>query len=148
MMRDAAILDALPAHELTRRVEQHLVRVHVAVIVRCGHRLRIEVIRPRAERADHEAVTLEGVGPRRRLMNATDDGLEIVDAEDPRIEVAIPAHDVERVVIENQLVQRVVLLDEDPEVTLLVVGLEVDRTSNVTLAVRRSLEELTELVAI
>jgi hypothetical protein len=50
--------------------------------------------------------------------------------------------------IEDQLVERTVLLHEDPEVALFVVRPELDGTSNVTLAVRRSLQELTEFVAI
>ena len=36
VVRDGAVLDALAAHELARRVEEHLVGVHVAVVVRCG----------------------------------------------------------------------------------------------------------------
>src|SRR5262245_49908572 len=85
---------------------------------------------------------------RRRLVNASDDRLEIVDAEDPRIEVAVPADDVERVVIEDQLVQRVVLFDEDAEVAFLVVRVELNRPTNVALAIRRTLEQLAEFVAI
>src|ERR1044071_9707120 len=117
-MRDAAILDSLSAHELARRIEQHLVGVHVAVVVRRRHRLWIKVIRARAKRADHEAIALESLMHRRRLVDATHDRLEIVDAEDPRIEVAIPANDVEGMVIEDQLVERIVLLNEYPEVAL------------------------------
>ena len=41
MVRDAPVLDALTAHELTRGVEQYLVRIHVAVVVGDRHRLRI-----------------------------------------------------------------------------------------------------------
>src|SRR6185503_9281025 len=37
MVRDAAELDALPAHELAGRVVQYFVRVHVAVVVRRRH---------------------------------------------------------------------------------------------------------------
>src|SRR6478672_7490655 len=148
VVRDATILDALSAHELARGVEQDLVRVHVAVIVRRGDRLRIEVVWPRAERADHEAIALERLMDRRGLMDPTNDRLEVVDAEDPRIEVAIPTNDVEWVMIEDQLVQRTVLLHENPEVALLVVRPELDGTSNVPLTVRRSLEQLTEFVAV
>ena len=85
---------------------------------------------------------------RRRLMDPTDDRFEVVDAEDPRIEIAIPTNDVEWVMIEDQLIERIVLFDEDAKVTLLVVRPKLDRPSNVTLAVRRSLEQLTEFVAI
>src|SRR5690349_20047070 len=148
MVRHAAVLDALAAHELARRVEQHFVRVHVAVVVRRRDRLRIEVVGPRAERADHETIALERLMDRRRLVNAADDRLEVVDVEDPRVEVAVPSHDVERMVIENELVERVVLLDEDAEVAPLVVRLELDGPADVALAVRRTFEQLAELVAI
>ena len=40
VMRDAAELDSLPAHELTRRVVQHLVGIDVAVVVRRRHGVR------------------------------------------------------------------------------------------------------------
>ena len=50
--------------------------------------------------------------------------------------------------IEDQLIERIVLFDEDAKVTLLVVRPKLDRPSNVALAVRRSLEQLTEFVAV
>ena len=50
--------------------------------------------------------------------------------------------------IEDQLIERIVLFDEDAKVTLLVVRSKLDRASNVALAVRRSLEQLTEFGAI
>ena len=49
VVRDASEFDALATHELTRGVIQDLVRVDVAVVIRRGHRLRIEVVWPRAE---------------------------------------------------------------------------------------------------
>ena len=101
MQRDRAELDPLPAHELARGVVEHLVRVDVAVVVRRGHRLGMEIVRPRAERADDEAVALEGLVHRRRLVHAPDDRLEVVDVERPGIELAVPPDDVERMVIER-----------------------------------------------
>src|SRR5262245_42082143 len=82
------------------------------------------------------------------LVDSTDDRLEIVDAENPRIEVAIPADDVEWMVVEDQLVDRVVLLHKEPEVAFLVVRPELAGTPDVALAERGALEKLTELVAI
>src|SRR5688572_32873321 len=111
MVRDAAELDALAAHELTRRVVQHFVRIHVAVVVRSGYRFRVEIIRTRAEGANNEPVTLESLVDRRRLVHAPYDRLEVVNVERPRIEVAVPTHDVERVVVEHDLVDPVRLLD-------------------------------------
>ena len=100
------------------------------------------------ERADHEAVALEGLVHRRRLVDAADDRLEVVDVEDPGIEVAVPADHVERMVVEHQLVDRVVLLDQEREIALLVVRPELQRTPDVALGVGRAFEQLAELVAV
>ena len=96
VQRHRSVLDALPAHELRACVVDHLVRHHVRVVVRHGHRVRIEVERPRAERADDEVVALERLVHRRRQVDAADARLEIVDAERPRVVVAVPSHEIER----------------------------------------------------
>src|SRR5437588_12531005 len=96
MMRDAPELDSLSAHELARGIVEHFVRIDVAVVVRSGHCLRIKVIRTRTERADDETVALERLMHGRWLVHAAHDGLEVVDVERPRIEVPVPADDVER----------------------------------------------------
>src|SRR5678816_4150393 len=93
VIRDGAELDSLAAHELTRRVIEHFVRVHVRVVVRSRHGVGIEVVWPRAERADDESVSFERLVHRRRLVNAADDRLEVADVERPRVEVAIPSDD-------------------------------------------------------
>src|SRR5206468_7953999 len=85
---------------------------------------------------------------RRRLVHPSDDRLEIVDVERPRIEVAIPADDVEGMMIENELVQGVVLLHQQAEVAHFVMRAELDWPANVTLRVRCALLELPELVAV
>src|SRR3982751_2634294 len=84
----------------------------------------------------------------RRLVHASDNWLEVVNVERPRVEVAVPADDVERMVVEDELVQAVVLLHEELEVTHLVVRLQLDGPTDVTLGVRRALLQLTELVSI
>src|SRR5262249_33539226 len=118
------------------------------VVVRRRHRLGVEVVRARTERADDEAVALERLVHRRRLMNAPDDRLEVVDVERPGIEVSVPANDVERVVIEDELVQTVILLHEELEVAHLVMRAKLDGATHVALGIRSALLELTELVAI
>src|SRR4051795_1664425 len=148
MVGDAAELDPFSTHELAGGVVEHLVRVHVAVVVRRRHRLRMEVVRPGAEAADHEAVALERLVYRRRLVHPAHDGLEIHDVEGPGIEIAVPSHHVEGMVIEDDLIESVVLLDQDREVALLVVGPEPGRAADVPLAVGRPFDELTELVAV
>src|SRR5687768_778045 len=148
MMRDGAVFDSLPAHEFARRIKQHFVRVDVAVVVRRWNRVRVEVVGPRAERADDESIALKRLVHRRWLMNASNNRLEIVDAERPRIEVSVPADDVERMMVEHQFVDRAVLLDQDRKVTPLIARGQLCGTPDVTLAIRRAFEELTEFVAI
>src|SRR6266576_4534934 len=120
VVRDAAELDSLAAHELARRVVKHFVGVDVAVIVRRRNRFRMEIIGTWTERANHESITLEGLMNRRRLVNAPDDRLEIADVERPWIEISVPANDVQRMVIENDLVDAVVLLHQNREISHLV----------------------------
>ncbi len=49
---------------------------------------------------------------RGRLVVASDYRLEIPYVERPGIEVAVPTHDVEWMVIEHEFVEGIVLLDE------------------------------------
>src|SRR4051812_48201668 len=85
---------------------------------------------------------------RRRLMHPTDDRLEVGDVERPRIEISIPADDVEWMMVQHELVDAVVLLHQKREVAALVVRVEHQGASNVALRVRRALLQLAELVAI
>src|SRR6185312_2024256 len=85
---------------------------------------------------------------RRRLMHAPDDRLEIIDVECPRIEVSIPPDDVERMVVENELVDAVILLHEQTEVAHLVVRAQLLRAPDVAFRIRRTFLELAELVPV
>src|SRR3954451_11565286 len=82
------------------------------------------------------------------LVHASNDRLEVVDVERPRIEVTVPADDVEWMMVENELVEPIVLLHEETEIAHLVVRLELDWPANVAPGVRRALLALTELVAV
>src|SRR5207247_427414 len=82
------------------------------------------------------------------LVHSAHDRLEVVDVERPRIEMPVPSDDVERMVIQRDLVEPIVLLHDEREFALLVVRGEIRRTPDVTLAVRRAFLELAELVAI
>src|SRR6185503_13371099 len=82
------------------------------------------------------------------LMDASDDRLEVADVERPRIEVAVPADDVEWMMVEDQLVDPVILLYQKSKVAHLVVRGQLERAPNVALGVRRTFLELAELVAV
>ena len=82
------------------------------------------------------------------LVNSAHDRLEVVDVERPRVEVAIPAHDIERMVIEHDLVDPIVLLHEDRKISHLVDWIRERRPPDIALRVRRTFDELTELIAV
>src|SRR5438552_9815752 len=96
----------------------------------------MEVVRAGAERADDKPIALESLVHGRRLVNASDDRLEIVDVERPRVEVAVPADDIERVMIEDDLVCRLLLEKKNREISHLIDWLVEGRQSNVSLSVR------------
>src|SRR5258705_581834 len=120
MVGDAAELDSLSAHEFARRIVENFIRVHVAVIVWSGNGFGVEIVGARTERADDEPISLKSLVYRRRLVNASDDRLEVVDVECPRIEVAVPADDIQRMVIEDELVCRLLLVKKNGEANQLV----------------------------
>ena len=97
---DRTRADARPgsAHEVAGRVEEDLVAVDVGVVVRHLDRLGSKS----KSRGTNEHTTkpgpLEGLVDRRRLVDAADDRLEVVDGERPGVHAAVPADDVERVV--------------------------------------------------
>src|SRR5260221_1972389 len=148
MQRDRAELDALPAHEFARRVVEPLVRIHVAVVVRRRNGFRMEIVGARTEGAHHEAVALKRLMHRRRLVHASYDWLEVHDVERPGIELAVPSHDVTRIVIEHDLVQSVVLFHDNREIAHLVEGSQLARNADVALGIRSALDELAVLVSV
>jgi hypothetical protein len=100
----------------------------------------MKVVWSRAEGANNEPVALKSLMHWGRLVNFADDRFEVVDVEDPRVEIAVPSHHVEWVVIEGDLVDAVVLLDENREVALLIMGVQLGWPPNVTLGIRSTLE--------
>jgi hypothetical protein len=69
------------------------------------------------ERADYEITGLERLVDGRRLVDAPGDGLEIFDVKDPGLQVAVPADDVERVVVQHVTANPVAHLHADLELT-------------------------------
>src|SRR5688572_22009277 len=81
-------------------------------------------------------------------MYPADYRLEVTNVECPRIEVAVPSDDVERMVVEHELVDAVVLFYVQREIAHLIARLEQNRPSDVALGVGRSLDELSEVVLV
>lgn len=148
MERDVVLLDALARHEIAVAVVDDLVAVDVAVVVGRGDAVGMVIEQPGHKRTNDEIMPLEHLVDRRRLVHAARDGLEVVDADGPRIEAAVPTHDVERMVVEHVPAERVAGLDQDLEFAGLGEGLEVDRRADVALAVGRMLQQLAELIPV
>src|SRR3954464_6839996 len=106
----------------------------------------MEVVWTGTEAADHETISLESLVHRWRLVDSAYDRLEVHDVEGPWVEISIPAYHIEGVVIENDLIQSIVLLDQDPEIAALVMGAELSGATDVALAVGSAFDQLPELI--
>ena len=85
---------------------------------------------------------------RRRLVDAARDRLEIVDREGPRIEVAVPADDVERVVVDDVRLVAAAHAHLHRELALLAHRPQLRRRMDVAVVVRRPLDDHPVLVAV
>src|SRR6185503_16879412 len=85
---------------------------------------------------------------RRRLMDAPRDGFIVFNVEDPRVKIAIPAHYVEGMIIQDVFTQSVTDLDARFELAALGMRFQIFRWTDVAFAVGRMLEHLAELIAI
>src|SRR5262249_46317856 len=135
VQRDAALLDALARHEVALDIVQHLVAVDIRVIIWRRDRQRVVVELARHERAEYEVWPFERLVYRRRLMNAPGNRLEILDIEGPRVQIAIPADRVKRVVIENMQGVAVARAYQHRELARFVVAGQLERYADVALAV-------------
>ena len=148
MHGERADLDPATAHEVAGDVVDDLVAVDVGVVVggRDGQRVVVEL--PRHEGADDEVLALEGLVDGRRLVDPSGDRLEIADVEDVGVQVAVPAHHVERMVVVVIARELTSGLDVDAEVARLRVRRLVGRDADVAMVIRRMLHELAVLVAV
>src|SRR3954452_2693342 len=81
-------------------------------------------------------------------MDAPGDRLEVVHRERPRIEVAVPPDDVERVVVDDVRLVAAAHAHLHRELALLAVRVQLGRRMDVAVVVRRALEHLAVLVPI
>src|SRR5207249_10615019 len=109
---------------------------------------RVEVELARTELSDDEVPALERLVRGRRLVDPAGDRLEVVDRERPRKEVAVPAHDVERVVVDD--VRLVAAADPHlhRELAALANRVQLRRRMDVPVVVVRALHDLARLVAL
>ena len=91
---------------------------------------------------------LEGLVRRRRHVDPPGDRLEVTDVERPRIDVAVPADDVERVVVEHVGLEAVLDPELDDVLAAVRVRLELDWRMQVAVVVGSVLEQLAVLVPV
>ena len=84
----------------------------------------------------------------RRLVQAPGLGLEVGDVERVRVDVAVPADDVERVVVEDVVLVAAAHAHVDGVLAAVAVRLELGRRVEVALRERRVLEQLAVAVAV
>src|SRR5712692_11052563 len=85
---------------------------------------------------------------RRRLMDPSSKGLEIVDVEDPWVQIAVPANYVERMEVERVRHQGVVNFHSDLEFSLLIVNSQFLGFSKVSVRIWGQLYQLPVIVPI
>src|SRR4051794_33196541 len=112
------------------------------MVVRNRHSERVEVELARTERADDEVLARERLVRRRRLMDAAGDRLEVVDRKGPREEIAVPADDVEWVIVEDIRLVAVADAHLHRELALLADGLELGRRMDVPVVIRSAFHDL------
>ena len=150
VQRNRSAPDARPLARrvVTVDVEHDFVGVDVVVVVRDRHRERVVVGLTRNEVADHKVVALKHLMHRRWLVHTSGDRFEIRDVEHIGIQAAIPAHDIERMLVGHvdrpaqTTGARPSVLDVDLGATLGKQGCR-GRTQ-ISLAVGRVLEQLAE----
>src|SRR4051812_25152737 len=84
----------------------------------------------------------------RRQVKPTDTRLKVVNVQDPRIVVTIPADNIKWVVIQHELGEAIFFLDDNRVLARLVVRRQTFGPTDVALGIGRALEKLTMLIAI
>ena len=92
-------INATPAHEVTVHIVDNFFAINIRVVIGSGDRERVIVVLARHEGTDHEVMRLERLVDGRRLVDSPRYRLEISNVKDVRVEVAVPANDIEGVVV-------------------------------------------------
>src|SRR5205809_8146116 len=95
MQRDRRRLDSFSRTKIAAHVKQYFVGFNVVVHQGNFDRFRMEVEVTRCECTDNVAANLEGLMDRRRLMHRARDRLKILRGKCERINVTLPADDIE-----------------------------------------------------
>src|SRR5690606_4598286 len=80
---------------------------------------------PRTEWGCDKTVRFKGLVHRRRLMEAARNGFEIVDGKPPGVVESVPSYKVEGVRAIHVRINKTLLLDQNPEISLFRMGLKI-----------------------
>ena len=144
---DRALLDAAAAHEVAVDVVEDFVAIDARVIVRNRYGERMIVEHPRNEDAKRRARRLEGRMRGRRLMEFPGDRCVFVGVEGVGVAVAIPADQIEGVILDQIDGIAAGVRDSDLVFAARFDRVAEDWTPEVPLVIGRVLGELPEIVA-
>src|SRR5688500_11050388 len=145
---DVAAVYPFARHKISFCVIDHFVRVYVRVIVWRGNREGMIVKHAWHERANNKVMSLKCLMRGRRLMDASGDGFEVFDVEDPWIEIAIPADDIKRMKVQHMFTQSIPDFNTYFKFAALGVSLQFFGNANIALGIGCVFKHLTELVSI
>src|SRR3990172_5109993 len=103
---------------------------------------------PRNKRENIKTRRLNRLMYRRRLVHPPSYRLEVVDVENPRIQVTVPANNIQRVKVEDVGHESIVNLHTDLKLTTLLMRDQFLRPSKVPVTERRQLHQLTIIVPV
>ena len=133
MQCDRTALDAAPRTEISADVKQNLIRFDVIMHPRNLDRFRMRIEEARRERADDVTANFKGLMDRRRLMHRAGNRFEILRVESERIEIAIPADRIERMLRQRHARETRAVFNQNIDVFLFVDGDDLRRSMQITL---------------
>src|SRR4030067_3739846 len=101
MHADIVRVDTLARHEISFRIIDYFIGIDIGMIVRSGNRLRVVIEESGYEGADHKISPLEGLVGWWRLMYPSGDGFEILDVENPGIQITIQPDNVDGIGVKD-----------------------------------------------
>ena len=140
--------DVVSAHEITIYIIQHFIGIDVAVIIRRWNRIRMVIIQTWNKRANYKCAGFKGLMHRRRLMDSSCNRLEIVNRKCIRIVKSIISNYIKRMRSINHIKDFVLFTYFHQEIALFVISFYFFRTTDIALAKRRMLQQLSKPVAV
>ena len=118
------------------------------MVVGCGDRLRVVIVKSRHKRTDYKCICFKGLVYGRGLVYPSGDRFKIVDRKAIRVVVTIPTHNIERMCGIGQVMQLALFFDLDQEIAHLIVSLQISRQLEIPLAKWRMFQMLPKPVSI